>query len=114
MNAEDKKIGKEIVEKYHNEFSLLGRYDDLTWEQLYAQVSNDLVCVRAYAESLDCINEGKADNFVEFLRQFTFYAQGKGSTWPANFSDVDYCDVPTGRHLGEEMRKVLVAALEKS
>lgn len=114
MNTEDNKIAEEIVEKYHNEFSLLGRYADLTWEQLYAYVSCDMVCLRAYAENPNCINEGKVANFVEFLRQFKFYVQGKGTTWPANFLEVDYCDVPTGRHLGEEMSKVLVAALEKS
>lgn len=114
MNAEDKKIAEEIVEKYHNEFSLLGRYADLTWTQLYSQVSSDWECLKAYEKFPDCILEWKVSNFVEFLKQFTFYVQWKGPTWPANFSDVDYCDVPTDRHLGKEMRKVLVTALEKS
>lgn len=114
MNAENKKIAEEIIEKYHNEISLLGRYSDLTLSELDSIVGSDWICLKEYEKDSNCINEAKVSTFVDFLKEFKFYIQGKGSTWPANFSDIDYCDAPTGRHLGEEMRKVMFVALEKA
>ena len=113
MNAENKKIAEEIIEKYHNEFSLLGRYSDLTWTQLDALVGKDRICLKEYEHCSECVNEAKVNTFIDFLKEFKFYIQGKGSIWPANFHYIDYCDAPTGRHLGEEMRKALAAAMEK-
>lgn len=114
MDKVKKQIAEEITEKYYSEFSLLrSRYNNLNWTQLDALVGSDLVCLKEYKQCPDCIHEGKVDTFVDFLKEFKFYIQGKGTTWPDNFHLIDYCEVVTGKHLGEEMEKTLVAALEK-
>lgn len=114
MDKQMKQIAEEMMEKYYTEFSLLrNRYSDLTWSQLDALVGSDKVCMEEYQDSPDCMNEGKAATFVDFLKEFKFYVQGKGNPWPSNFHYIDYREPATGKLLSEEMRKTLVAALEK-
>lgn len=113
MEKDIRKISEYIITNYHNEFSLLGRYSDLTWAELDTLVGNDLLYLKEYKNWPDCINEIKVDLFIDFLKEFKFYIQGKGSIWPVNFQYIDYCDTPTGRHLGEEMRKTLLSAMDK-
>lgn len=114
MDKRNKQIAEEIMEKYYNEFSLLrNRYSDLTWSQLDALVGSDKVCMEEFKDSPDCLNEGKAATFIDFLKEFKFYVQGKGNPWPSNFYIIDYRDPATGQLLSEEMRKALVAALKK-
>lgn len=114
MDKQMKQIAEEIMKEYHNEFSLLrNRYSDLNWRELNTLVENDLWYMKEYQNCTDCINRGKVDTFVEFLEEFQFYVHGKGTTWPANFPHITYCEEGTGKHLGDEMKKTLVAALEK-
>lgn len=114
MDKVKKQRAEEIMKKYHSEFSLLrSRYANLNISDLEEIVGGDWICVKEYKECPDCINEGKVDTFVDFLKEFKFYIQGKGTTWPNNFDQIDYREVQTGKLLSEEMRKTLVAALEK-
>lgn len=114
MDKRKKQIAEEITEKYYSEFSLLrNRYGDLKWSQLNELVGRDMVCMEEYKDCPDCMNEGKVATFVDFLTEFKFYVQGKGSPWPANFDLINYREVATGKLLIEEMEKTLVAALEK-
>lgn len=114
MDKMRKQIAEEITEKYYNEFSLLrSRYSNLKWSDLDVLVGNDWAILKEYKDCPDCLNEGKVDTFVDFLKEFKFYVQGKGNPWPHKFQIIDYREPATGKLLSEEMIKTLVAALEK-
>lgn len=77
---------KEIL-SYYNEFTLLQRYSDIPLALLDAFVGNDLLCVREYLHTPEGMYDAKASNFEDFLKQFKFFIQGNGTTFPSNFSD---------------------------
>lgn len=103
---------REILNSYHNEFSLLYRYIDIPFSELDNFVGDDWLSIKEYLASPDESNHAKASTFADFLKEFKFYIQGKGSTLPANFHYIDYRF--NSKLLSDEMKRIYVEIREKS
>lgn len=59
-----------------------------------------------------CNDYAKASTFEDFLKEFLFYVQGGGHTWPANFHYIDY--MWNGKKLSNEMIRIYEEIVAKS
>lgn len=103
---------REILNSHYNEFSLLHRYIDIPLSELDNFVGEDWLCIKEYLASPDESNHAKASTFADFLKEFKFYIQGKGSTLPINFHSIDYRF--KDKRLSDEMKRIYVEIREKS
>lgn len=96
----------QAILSHATEFGLLYSYLDFTLAELDDIVGADLVCLKQYLQTEAGKNDFKADQFVDFLKEFKFYIQGHGTTIPANIDTVDYRHHVTQKLLSEEMYRV--------
>ena len=103
---------QEILSGHHNEFSLLQRYTKVPLAELQCYVGEDYECIKSYVASEEGNTNAKASTFEDFLKEFLFYIQGGGYSWPANFHYIDY--TWNGKKLSEEMVRVYAEIVAKS
>ena len=110
----NKDRANQIISLY-DEFSLLNRYKNIPLEDLNDFVGEDLICMKEFHANSTGIDHAKASTFVDFLKEFKFYVQGGGTTFPANFKDINYRQTYGERKLlSEEMIRIYGEIVEKS